>query len=72
MNFYFMKTANVPVYGNIEVYGNIALSVPSASVYREEINKCILAITKILQTLITEIVNVQIPQKFDYNKSLSL
>ena len=43
-----MKTANVPVYGNIEVYENIALSVPSASVYREEINKCILAITKIL------------------------
>jgi len=27
MNFYFMKTANIPVYGNIGFYGNIALFV---------------------------------------------
>jgi len=25
--FYFMKTANIPVYGNIALYGHIALSV---------------------------------------------
>jgi len=27
LNFCFMKTANIPVYGNIAMYGNIALFV---------------------------------------------
>ena len=27
LNFYFIKTANIPVYGNIAVYGNIVVSV---------------------------------------------
>ena len=27
LNFYFMKTTKIPVYGNMAVYGNIALSV---------------------------------------------
>jgi len=27
MIFYFMNTANTPVYGSIAVYGHIALSV---------------------------------------------
>jgi len=27
IHFYFMKTAKIPVYGNIGVYGNTAVSV---------------------------------------------
>jgi len=27
MNFYYMKTAKIPAFGNIALYGNIALSV---------------------------------------------
>jgi len=32
LNFYFMKTANIPVYGNSAVYGNIAVFIKDCAV----------------------------------------
>ena len=37
-SFYFMKTARIPVYGNIAVYENIALSVEKWIVHSDAQN----------------------------------
>ena len=37
-SFYFMKTAKIPVYGNIAVYENIALSVENWIVHSDAQN----------------------------------